>query len=115
MWRNLVNSRVVAPSKEKPFCLASIWSSFLVLNADFLSLLFKNSPWSGIMTTDDTELQEINIFNDEQRRISQEHTLAEHYHDHPKSQEERKKFSVEKSSVLPYYEKKKFSILSKLL
>lgn len=58
------------------------------------------------MTADDTELQEINIFNDEQRRISQEHTLAEHYHDHPKSQEERKKFSVEKSSVLPYYEKK---------
>lgn len=67
------------------------------------------------MTTDDTELQEINIFNDEQRRISQEHTLAEHYRDHPKSQEERKKFSLEKSSVLPYYEKKKFSILSKLL
>lgn len=68
------------------------------------------------MTADDTELQEINIFNDEQRRISQEHTLPEHRdHDHPKSQEERKKFSVEKSSVLPYYEKKKFSILSKLL
>ena len=67
------------------------------------------------MTTDDTELQEISIFNDQQRRISQEHALAEHYHEHPKSQEERKKFPVEKSSVLPYYEKKKFSILSKLL